>query len=137
VGTVGDRLLRGAPCPIALAPAGFATGDRALRVAFFGKSEVISMRHVILKIAEGCDAVDAPRIQEALDDGRCRSSVMDDYRTAQSSDVQGSPHVFVAGADAANPGIEMHWHKEHGTGFPVIDKDDPSVYEDLLTRAAP
>jgi hypothetical protein len=62
---------------------------------------------------------------------------MNDYRTAQSSDVQGSPHVFVAGADAANPGIEMHWHKEHGTGFPVIDKDDPSVYEDLLTRAAP
>jgi predicted DsbA family dithiol-disulfide isomerase len=110
--------------------------DRALRVAFFGKSEIISMRHVILEVAEGCDAVDANELAAALDDGRSRSTVMSDYHTAQTSDVQGSPHVFVAGADAPNPGIEMHWHKEHGTGFPVVDKDDPSVYEDLLTRAA-
>jgi predicted DsbA family dithiol-disulfide isomerase len=110
--------------------------DRALRIAFFGRSEVISMRHVILQVARTCDAVDAEELEAALDDGRCRSSVMGDFRTAQSSDVKGSPHVFVAGADAANPGIEMHWHKEHGTGFPVVDKDDPSVYEDLLSRAA-
>jgi predicted DsbA family dithiol-disulfide isomerase len=111
--------------------------DRALRVAFFGRSEVISMRHVILAVAEGCDAVDATELAAALDDGRCRSAVMDDYRSAESSAVQGSPHVFVSGSDAHNPGIDMHWHKEHGTGFPVVDKDDPSVYEDLLRRAAP
>jgi predicted DsbA family dithiol-disulfide isomerase len=110
--------------------------DRALRVAFFGKSEVISLRHVILDVARTCDSVHADELAVALDEGRCRSSVMHDFRSAQSSDVQGSPHVFVAGADAPNPGIDMHWHKDHGTGFPVVDKDDPSVYEDLLTRAA-
>jgi hypothetical protein len=31
-----------------------------------------------------------------------------------------------------NPGIELHW--EEGR-FPVIDKDDPSIYEELLERA--
>jgi predicted DsbA family dithiol-disulfide isomerase len=111
--------------------------DRALRVAFFGRSEIISMRHVILKVAEECDRVDAVELAAALDDGRCRSKLMADYRTARSAEVEGSPHVFVTGTDAANPGIEMHWHREHGTGFPVVDKEDPSVYEDLLTRAAP
>lgn len=111
--------------------------DRALRVAFFGRSETISMRHVILQVAERCPAVDAAELAAALDDGRCRRAVMDDYRAAQSDKVQGSPHVFVAGADAANPGIDMHWHKDHDVGFPVVDKDDPSVYEDLLRRAAP
>lgn len=111
--------------------------DRALRVAFFGRSMTISMRHVILAIAGECEEVEVDELTDALDDGRCRAAVMDDFRTAQSADVKGSPHVFVAGADAANPGVDMHWHKEHGTGFPVVDKDDPSVYEELLGRAAP
>lgn len=111
--------------------------DRALRVAFFGRSETISMRHVILQVAERCPSVDGAELADALDEGRCRGAVMGDFRTAQADEVQGSPHVFVTGADAANPGIEMHWHKNHGTGFPVVDKDDPSVYEDLLRRAAP
>jgi hypothetical protein len=30
----------------------------------------------------------------------------------------------------------MHWEGDHGKGFPVINKDDPSVYEDLLGRAS-
>jgi hypothetical protein len=40
------------------------------------------------------------------------------------------------GTDMHNPGIEMHWQGEAGTGFPVIDHDDPTVYDDLLKRAA-
>lgn len=110
--------------------------DRALRVAFFGEGETISMRHVILSVARSCKGVDAAEIAAALDDGRWRRSVTDDYERAQADDVNGSPHVFVAGADAHNPGIDMHWEGEHGKGFPVVDKDDPSVYEDLLARAA-
>lgn len=109
--------------------------DRALRVAFFGASEIVSMRHVILSVAASCDAVDVDELGAALDDGRCRRSLMDDYETAESSDVKESPHVFVAGADAHNPGVEMHWEGEHGKGFPVVDKDNPSIYEELIQRA--
>ena len=110
--------------------------DRALRVAFFGRSESVSMRHVILSVAASCDAVHEETLAAALDDGRCRRALMDDYVAAQSADVKGSPHVFVAGADAHNPGIQMHWEGDPGRGFPVVDKDDPSVYEDLIGRAA-
>ena len=109
--------------------------DRALRVAFFGRSETVSMRHVILSVAGSCDSVDVDELATALDDGRFRRALMDDYENAQSAEVQGSPHVFVPGENAHNPGIEMHWEGEHGGGFPVIDKDDPSVYEDLVERA--
>jgi hypothetical protein len=32
--------------------------------------------------------------------------------------------------------VTFHWEGEHGIGFPVVDADDPSVYEALLRRAA-
>jgi predicted DsbA family dithiol-disulfide isomerase len=110
--------------------------DRALRRAFFGSSQTISMRHVIVSVAESCDGIDVARLTTALDDGRFRRTVMDDYDRAQASDVKGSPHVFVNGLDAHNPGISMHWEGDHGKGFPVVDKDDPSIYDELLARAA-
>jgi predicted DsbA family dithiol-disulfide isomerase len=110
--------------------------DRALRVAFFGESRCVSMRHVILEVAANCNSVDAGALASALDDGRFRKAVMDDLDVAHSAEVDGSPHVFVSGLDAHNPGVEMHWEGEHGRGFPVVDKDDPSVYEELLVHAA-
>lgn len=33
-----------------------------------------------------------------------------------------------------NPGVDMHWEGEAGTGFPVVDKDDPSAYEEMFDR---
>jgi predicted DsbA family dithiol-disulfide isomerase len=110
--------------------------DRALRVAFFGESRCVSMRHVILEVANQCDSVDSGALAAALDDGRFRKAVMQDLSDAHSAEVKGSPHVFVAGMDAHNPGIQMHWAGEHGRGFPVVDKDEPSVYEELLAHAA-
>ncbi len=51
--------------------------------------------------------------------------------------MKGSPHLFPSdGTDAHNPGIRMHWEAEPGRGFPVIDADDPSVYDSLVTTAA-
>jgi predicted DsbA family dithiol-disulfide isomerase len=115
--------------------------DRGLRVALFGRSECVSMRHVILDVAERCD-VDVDRLAAALDDGRARRSVMHQHQEAQSGGpngsrtVKGSPHLFLPdGSDSHNPGIEMHWHGEHGRGFPVVTADDRSVYGDLLVRA--
>lgn len=113
--------------------------DRALRVAFFGQSRCISLRHVILDVARAVlGAAEADTLREALDSGAARSAVLDQCETARTSDaVQGSPHLFLAdGTNAHNPGIKMHWVGEHGVGFPVVDEDDPDVYKSLLEAAA-
>jgi predicted DsbA family dithiol-disulfide isomerase len=111
--------------------------DRALRVAFFAESRCVSLRSVILDVAESCGQVDAGTLAEAIDDGRARRSVMDQHEVAMSATVAGSPHVFLPdGTDAHNPGICMRWEGRKGEGFPVVSSDDRSVYEDLLRRAA-
>jgi len=111
--------------------------DRALRVAFFAESRCISLRHVILEVASACDALDVAALADALDSGRGRRAIVDDWRTAVRDGVRGSPHLFMAdGTDAHNPGIAFHWEADEGVGFPVIDSDDPSVHDELLRRAA-
>jgi predicted DsbA family dithiol-disulfide isomerase len=113
--------------------------DRALRVAMFGESRCITMRHVVLDVARAAlDADRADSLREALDSGEFRSAVLDQCETARTSDVvKGSPHVFLPdGSDAHNPGVQMHWVGEHGRGFPVVDADEPNVYKSLLEAAA-
>ncbi|HEX2058878.1 MAG TPA: DsbA family protein [Actinomycetota bacterium] len=111
--------------------------DRALRKGFFGESRNVSMRHEILEIASTVEGLDADALAAALDDGRARSALAEDRAVAENDAVKGSPHVFAPGGESAhNPGIEMHWEGEHGEGFPVVDKDDPTVYERLLAAAA-
>ena len=106
--------------------------DRALRSAFFGRSRTVSLRHVVLDVAEACDAVDASSLRDRLDSGRARAAVLEQLAT---DEVKGSPHLFLPdGTDAHNPGIEHHW--EGDAGFPVIDRDEPTIYEDLLARVA-
>ena len=110
--------------------------DRALRVAFFGQSRCIALRHVILEVA-GETGLDVPALRDALDDGRARRSVFEQQQAASGDEVKGSPHVFLPdGSDVHNPGIQMEWAGDHGRGFPVVSKDDPAVYEDLVRRAA-
>jgi hypothetical protein len=76
-------------------------------------------------------------LAKALDDGRARAMVIDQRDTAERIGVKGSPHVYAPdGSDVANPGIDKHWEGEEGKGFPVIDGYDPSVYGDLIKRAA-
>jgi hypothetical protein len=93
---------------------------------------------VILEVAAECDAIDLERLANALDSGRARAALFEQYEVARSDAVNGSPHLFVAdGTNVENPGIEATW--EQGTdGFwrPTIVGDDPSVYDDLLRRAA-
>ncbi|MET8354820.1 MULTISPECIES: hypothetical protein [unclassified Micromonospora] len=61
---------------------------------------------------------------------------MRDYQRHRD-DVRGSPHLFFAGGHQVhNPGITMHWEGEPGAGFPVVDVDDPSVFAELVARAA-
>ena len=109
--------------------------DHRLRRALFAESRCISMRHVILEVAGGCSRLDVAALARDLDEGRARRLVMDDLDMARES-VQGSPHLFLPdGSSALNPGIRLHWEGEHDGGFPVVDSDDPGVYEDLLRRA--
>lgn len=110
--------------------------DRALRVALFGKSEVVSMRHTILEVAQRCDGIDSAALCEALDEGRARSIVMDQAVAAQGGEVKGSPHVFLPdGSEFFNPGVEISWEGEHGKGFPIVQSDHPEIYEEILHRA--
>jgi predicted DsbA family dithiol-disulfide isomerase len=109
--------------------------DLALRQAFFAQSRCISMLTEVLAVARECDAVDAADLEASLDKGFGRAPVINQWRvaTADLSAVKGSPHLFLPdGNNAHNPGIRMHWSDAHGKGFPIIDGDDPSVYENLL-----
>lgn len=111
--------------------------DRALRVAFLGNSRCVSMRDEILDVASSCDDVDPGSLQKSLDDGSARPAVIEQWHVADASEVEGSPHLFLAdGTNLHNPGIEMHWEGPHGEGFPVVDADYPEIYEDLLKKAA-
>jgi hypothetical protein len=95
------------------------------------------MRHVLLDVAASVPDLDADMLATALDDGRARQLVVEQWRAASDGPVKGSPHLFFRdGTDLANPGITMHWQGDHGSGFPVIDEYDPSIYETVLERAA-
>jgi hypothetical protein len=62
--------------------------------------------------------------------------VLAQWRICQGAEVRGSPHLFLPdGTEVHNPGIRMHWEGPKPGGFPVIESDDPSVYDDLISRA--
>jgi predicted DsbA family dithiol-disulfide isomerase len=120
----------------AQSPAAAEQLDMALRLAFWRDSRCVSMRHEILAIADGCDAVDTDDLRAALDDGRARGPMMAQYLRDQDV-VQGSPHFFLSdGSDQHNPGISFHQQGTTGAGFPVLDGDDPKAYDELVRRAA-
>ncbi len=109
--------------------------DMALRRALFCDSVTISMHHEIIEIASSVDGLDVESLRGALEAGRCRDQIFTDNRIASSTDVKGSPHFFLPdGSDEHNPGVELHWTQD-GRGIPVVDKDDPGIYDSLLMRA--
>jgi|GEM_PF-739640 len=113
--------------------------DLALRRAFWTQSRSISHRQVILDVAAGLPGgvVDVFELAAALDDGRYRAAVMADFAVARTGAITGSPTFRLAdGTAVTNPGIGVHWQGPWAAGFPVVDSDDPSVYDDLLARAA-
>jgi predicted DsbA family dithiol-disulfide isomerase len=112
--------------------------DRGLRRALYGESRCISLRHVILEVAVETDALDVAELAAALDDGRARRALIEDWRTAQGDDVRGSAHLFAPdGTNAQNPGIAIGW-EDDGSPFGRywIERDDPAAIEDLVRRAA-
>lgn len=111
--------------------------DRALRRAFWGDSATIQMHATILEVADHIAGLNAALLAQHLADGIGRRDLFDDFETARTSTVTMSPHLFLAdGTNAANPGLEVHWQGDWAKGFPVIDSDDPAIYEDLIRIAA-
>jgi predicted DsbA family dithiol-disulfide isomerase len=116
-------------------PAAHEQLDRALRRAFFDEHRCITMRHVVLEVAETCSAVDVDHLAGALDAGSCRASLMETFRAAREF-VQGSPQLFFAdGASVHNPGVDVTWHGDQGTGYPAVSWSDPTIHESLIRRA--
>jgi predicted DsbA family dithiol-disulfide isomerase len=112
------------------------TLDRALRVALFGQSRTISMRHEILAVADEA-GLDVAALKDAMIHGGARAAIEQQLAVSLSPAVRGSPHLFLPdGTDVHNPGVTLHWEGDYQAGFPVVDADDPSVYEDLVKRAA-
>ena len=110
--------------------------DLGLRRAFWVQSRNISLRPVILAVAAETD-IDAAALAAALDDGRARRQLMNQYLIAASDTVTCSPHLFLPDAtNHANPGVQVHYTGEYGVGYPIATGDDPTIYEALLTRSA-
>lgn len=109
--------------------------DRSLRVALFADSRCVTMRHVILDVARHTHGVDAAVLEDSLDRGTARAELTRLFAVARDV-ATGSPHVFLAdGTDVPNPGITMRPAGD-GHPFPHVERDDPSVYDELVRRAA-
>jgi hypothetical protein len=62
---------------------------------------------------------------------------MADFAVAGTDLIAASPTLrFADGTTVTNPGIEVHWEGPWSEGFPVVDAHDPTVYDELLRRAA-
>ena len=117
--------------------------DRALRTAFWTDSRSISHRAVILDVAtevarsRTTAELDTGSLVAALDDGRHRADLMRDHAIAKTGVIAGSPtFVLPGGYTVTNPGITVYWKGPETARIPIVESYDPSVYGDLLRRAA-
>jgi hypothetical protein len=104
-----------------------------VRQAFFRDSACISLRHVLLDLADGFD------ITDDFDSGRFRRQVMQEGEEGwHQLKVRGSPtFVLPDGSVSAYPGLpEVRWSKDHRIEHVEPPQDDPmQVLKDLLERA--
>ncbi|WP_338899957.1 hypothetical protein WBG99_33540 [Streptomyces sp. TG1A-60] len=111
--------------------------DRALRRAFFADSACITMRHVVLDVAGSVPEVDAGALGEALDAGRARTATLAHVADFAPGGATTSPHLFTPdGGSWPNPGVDYHWAGPPGDSAVALKSDDPSIYRQILTRAA-
>ena len=112
--------------------------DRALRHAFWAQSRPIHLHHELITIGSTIDGIDVDGLDQALRRGTYRHRIFDDLDVVRGGAVSMSPHLFLPdGTDVTNPGMTVHWQGPWAAGFPVIDTDEPAIYETLLRAAAP
>lgn len=106
--------------------------DLALRRAVFLHGHNLSRRSDLLAVAD-TEGLMAAQLGAALDDGRYRRAVVDDFHEALSQGIDTSPHfVLPDGTAHQNPGITYRDER----GIPIIVSDHPSVYEELIQVAS-
>lgn len=111
--------------------------DLALRAAFFRDSRCISLHHVVVAVAREVEGLDVKALEEALVEGRFRARIFEDQEIARGSEVEGSPHLFLAGGSSFhNPGIEFTWEGEPPERRVNVLADEREIYEEILRRAA-
>jgi predicted DsbA family dithiol-disulfide isomerase len=111
--------------------------DRAIRRAFWAESRSIHMHHELIIIAQQIPGINVDQLQSDLANGTYRSAVFADAELAQSDAVSMSPHLFLPdGTNITNPGLTVHWQGNWEQGFPVVDNDEPTIYETILNTAA-
>ncbi|HEV2891815.1 MAG TPA: DsbA family protein [Frankiaceae bacterium] len=110
--------------------------DLALRQAFWRDARCVSLRHEILAAAEAAE-VDVKALAEALDSGRCRARVVEDWREAADGAAEGSPTVVLPdGTRLVNPGLTYRWEGPKPGGRPVVESDDVAALDELLRAAS-
>jgi hypothetical protein len=111
--------------------------DTALRAAFYSGHACISIPSVLLDVAADCEHVDSAALADAIARGAGRAEVYRDWRAAQGSAIQGSPHLFAPGGFARhNPGVVYHWSDHPQTGFPVYESYSDRWAGELLDLLA-
>ncbi|SDP79138.1 Predicted dithiol-disulfide isomerase, DsbA family [Actinopolyspora xinjiangensis] len=110
--------------------------DAALRDAFYRRSECVTITPVILEIARRCSTVDAESLADELRDGTHRKAVHQDWETARSETVRGSPHLFTAdGRSVHNPGVR--WEPRGTSGQPPVLRDYDETWVEKFLFPAP
>ena len=115
-------------------------GDEVVTAGgMLGRITKVTDAHVILEVANECDALGVSALAAALDDGRARRRLFDDWSVAAGDEVRGSAHLFAPdGTGAQNPGITIGWREDDGPagGTAHIERDDPTAIDELVRRAA-
>lgn len=90
--------------------------DWRIRVAFFAESRCISMRHVLIELADEA-GLDVERFTADFDSGVAKQQVVEEARRGwETIKVDGSPtFVLPDGKQVSNPGLpELDLDEEHG-----------------------
>ena len=125
------------------ARAGYAM-SWALRYGFFAESRGISMRHELLRIAEGIAGeagLDMARFEEDWDTGRYKPGVLrESERGWRGLKVDGSAtFVLPGGRQVPNPGLEGLDFDEEALrvrSYTPPERDVLEIYRELLEEAA-
>lgn len=119
--------------------------DWRIREAFFGDSRCVSMRHVLLDLAQGVPGLDHARFVDDFDAGAGKRLVLDESREGwETLDLEVSPtFVLPDGTRHANP-VAPHVHLSETAPRRVL-KVDPSpvgaegalaFYQGMLEKVA-
>lgn len=112
--------------------------DVELRAAFFVRSRCITLRHEVLAAADRCPTVDVARLEHDLDRGVARAGVSRQSRAGREGAATCSGYVVLPdGRGWCNPGVDRSWiGPPMPGGTPHVERDDPSVYHELVRTAA-